>query len=201
MRTIFKTVLFGLFAFTFAVQCNTHHSSDKSIEDTTKSPVSSTRAATKFDIINEQFNSESELMTEDIIALKIIDTTLTTQLGDACYSDTIVRLNDSVYYSVLRVNDKAGLCTYFFVASFNKKNKNVIASKFLHPDCDVDYSQDTYELYDHSIAAEDKIQLTKTTVFQKKNRRSPIEEENIEHEQKDKSFISISQTGQINVLK
>jgi hypothetical protein len=151
--------------------------------------------------VNEQLNSKSELTTKNLIALKIIDTTLTTQLGEACYCHTTINLNDSVYYSVISANDEAGLCTYFFVASLNKKSKKVVGSKFLYPDCDVDYSQDTYELYEHSIVSKDKIQLTKTTIFQKKNRTSANEEENIDHKQSEKNFISISQTGQINSAK
>jgi hypothetical protein len=201
MRTVFKLLLFGLFTFTFATRCKTHNSSDKSTVDTTKSQVSTITAATKFDTVPEQLNSKSELMTDDLIALKIIDTTLTTRIAEACYCDTTVHLNDSVYYSIISANDEAGLCTYFFVAGFNKKSKNVIASKFLHPDCDVDYSQDTYELYDHSIISKDKIQLTKTTIFQKKNRTSLNEEENIGHKQTQKNIISISETGQISDSK
>ena len=121
MRAILKLLLFGLFTFTFAVKCKTHNSPDKSVADTTKLHISNISVATKFDIVNEQLNSKSELMTGDLIALKIIDKTLTTQLGEACYCDTTVHLNDSVYYSVISANDEAGLCTYFFVASLNKK--------------------------------------------------------------------------------
>lgn len=140
-------------------------------------------------------------MTKDLIALKIIDTTFTTQLGETSYCDTTLTLNDSIYYSILSVGDRAGICSYIFLASLDKKSKEVIGSKYLHPDCDVDYSSDTYELCEYSIVSRDKIQLTETTIFQKRNRTSPNEEENIDHKLEQKSFIAISQAGQINHSK
>ena len=156
---------------------------------------------TKFDTISEQLNSKSELMTKDLVVLKIVDTTLTTQLSETCYCDTTIELSDSIYYSVISVNDEAGLCTYFFVASLDKKNKNVIASNYLYPDCDVDYSLDTYNLYDHTIVSKDKVLVTKTTVFQKKNRSSPDEEQNIDYKRIEKSYFVIGKTGQISNTK
>jgi len=138
------------------------------------------------------------MITGDLIRKKIIDTALTTELSETCYCDTTVHLNDTVFYSIISVNDKAGVCTYFFVASINPKTKNVIASKFLHSDCDVDYSNDTYDLYDHEIVSQEKIKVTKTTIFQKKKRTSPNEEENIDHKHTQNSLLSISQTGKIN---
>ena len=169
--------------------------------DTTNIQASKNLTATKFDTVNEQLNSKSELMTEDLVAMDIIDTTLTTQLSETCYCDTTIQLNDSIYYSVISANDEAGLCTYFFVATLNKVSKKVIASKFLHPDCDVDYAPDTYELHEHEIVSREKIQVTNITVVQKKNRTSPNEDDNIDHKQTQKNFITISQTGQINSSK
>lgn len=148
----------------------------------------------------EQQSGRSELATKDLVAMKIIDTTLTTHLSETCYCDTTIQLNDSIHYSVIRVNDQAGLCTYFFVASFNKKAENAIASALLHPDCDVDYSSDSYDLHEHAIISKNKIRVINTTVFQKKNRTSPDEEKNIDHKESQKTFITISQTGQINYM-
>ena len=201
MRTIFKLLFFGLLIFVVAAHCKTHTSSDKTNIDTINIQAPKNLTVTKFDTVDDQLNSKSELITEDLVAMRIIDTTLTTQLSETCYCDTTIQLNDSVYYSVISVNDEAGLCTYFFVASLNKKSKNVIASKFLHPDCDVDYSSDTYELHEHAIVSKGKIQVTNTTVFQKKNRTSPDEEQNVDHKQIQKNFITISQTGQISSSK
>ena len=197
MRTIIKLLFFGFLTSFLAAQCKTNTYSDKTNTDTTNIHVSKKLTATKFDTVNEQLNSKSELMTEDLVTMDIIDTTFTTQLGETCYCDTTIQLNDSIYYSVISANDEAGLCTYFFVASLNKKSKNAVASKFLHPDCDVDYASDIYEFHEHEIVSKDKIQVTNITVFQKRNRTSPNEEENIDHKQTERSFITISQTGQI----
>ena len=201
MRTIFKLLFIGLLVPILAAQCKTKTSSGETNTDTTTTQVSKNLAATKFDTVSEQLSSKSELMTEDLIALKMIDTTLTTRLSETCYCDTTVQLNDSIYYSVISVGDQAGVCSYVFLSGMDQKSKRVISSKYLHPDCDVDYSWDTYDLFDHSIISKDKIQLTKTTVFQKKNRTSPNEEENIDHKQEEKSFITISPSGQINDSK
>jgi hypothetical protein len=201
MRTIFKLLFIGLLVPILAAQCKTKTSSGETNTDTTTTQVSRNLAATKFDTVSQQLSSKSELMTENLIALKMIDTALTTRLSETCYCDTTVQLNDSIYYSVISVGDQAGVCSYVFLSSMDQKSKRVISSKYLHPDCDVDYSWDTYELFDHSIISKDKIQLTKTTVFQKKNRTSPNEEENIDHEQEEKSFIRISPSGQINESK
>ena len=195
MRKIFKLVFIGLVTFILA-QCKTKTSADNTNKQSPKNLT-----ATKFDTVSEQLSSKSELMTKDLIALKMIDTTVSTHLSETSYCDTTVQLNDSIYYSIINVSDQAGVCSYVYLVSVNKTGKKVIDSKFLHPDCDVDYSWDSYELYDHSIISEDQIQLTKTTVFQKKNRTSSDEEENVDRKQTQKNLITISQTGQINVAK
>lgn len=197
MRLLFKLVFLGLYASLFSIQCKTKTSTDRQNRDTTNIQVSKILSATKFDTVSEQLRSKSELMTEDLIALKLVDTTISAQLNETCYCDTTVNLNDSIYYSVISVGDQAGVCSHVFLASIDKKNKKVIGSMYLHPDCDVDYSWDNYELYGYTIISKDKIQLTKTTVFQKKNRTSPNEEENIDHKQAEKNLITISPAGQI----
>ena len=201
MHTNIKILVVGLFTLVVATQCKTKSSSDNG--NTTTSNKSSQQELTtpRSDTIAEQFFPGHELMTDTLVQLKIIDTSVTTQLSETCYCDTTVQLNDSIIYSIISVNDKAGLCTYFFVTSLNKNNGKVIESKYLHPDCDVDYSWDTYELHDHKVISNDKIQVTKTTVFQKKNRTSPNEEENIDHKREQRSFITVLQSGQINDSK
>ena len=201
MQTKSTFLFFGLVILILVTQCKTNSSSDQAKNDTTPIQPSKNLAATKFDTVNEQLNSKSELMTQDLVELKIIDTSVTTQLSETCYCDTTVQLNDSIYYSVIIANDEAGVCTYFFVAGLNTKKRTVTASKFLYPDCDIDYSWDTYELYEHAIVSKEKIQVTKTTVFQKKNRTSPGEERNIDHKQTQKTYISITQSGKISNSK
>jgi hypothetical protein len=191
-----KLLFIGLLTLVFVTQCKTKSTTDKTNQ---KASLAQTKnvSATLFDTINELLHSRSELITEDLIKMKVIDTSITSGLSETCYCDTTIQLNDSIYYSIISANDEAGICTYFYVATVNEKSKNVVTSKYLHPDCDVDYSFDIYELYDHKIISQDKIQITKTTIFQKKDSTSANEEENIDHKQTRKNFITISETGQI----
>ncbi|MBI5370831.1 MAG: hypothetical protein HZA79_02265 [Sphingobacteriales bacterium] len=191
-----KILVFGLLALVIVTQCNTKPSSDKGTTTAAKSSQNNL-AVTQFDTISEQFITGYELMTHDLVELKIIDSSVTSQLSETCYCDTTIRLNDSISYSIISVNDEAGLCTYFFVTSLNNKNGKVIASKYLHSDCDADYSLDTHELHEHLIISKNKIEVSNTTIFQKKNKTSPGQKQNIDRKQTQKSLITISQTGQI----
>jgi len=193
-----KIPFIGLLTLLLAMQCKTK-SSSLNTNSNSISPEIKHAGETKFDTINQQLHNYSELMTEDLVEMNIIDTTITNTLGETAYCDTTIQLNDSIFYSIISLNDEAGVCTYFYIASINSKNKKVITSKYLHANCDVDYSQDSYELYDHKIISNNKIQLTKTTIFQKKHRASADEEENIDHKQTEKSYFTISQTGKIDL--
>lgn len=196
-----KTLVFGLLTLVISIQCKTKSSSDDDNTTSSTKPSQKNLGPLTSDTITEQFFAGNELMTHDLVQLKIIDTSATTPLSETCYCDTTVQLNDSIFYSIISANDKAGLCTYFFVTSLNKKNGKIIASKYLHPDCDVDYSMDDYKLHKHEITSKDKIEVTNTTIFQKKNRISPDEEQNIDHKETKKNLTTISQTGQIDAAK
>ena len=193
--------MFAVSTFILTATCKNRSSSDQTTRDTTSIQSSKTLITKKSDAIDAQLISGNELMTHDLVEMKIIDTSVTTELSETCYCDTTIQLNDSVYYSIISVNDEAGVCTYFFAASLDKQRKTVIASKYLHPDCDVDYSQDTYKLYDHNVVSNDKIEIIRTTVFQKKNRTSPDEEKNIDHKQEHRNYLIISPSGQIRNTK
>lgn len=198
MHRKIKILAFGILTLVIATQCKPKSSQDNDKAHTFILPSQEKSATTIFNTITKQFFTGNELMTHDLVGLKIIDTSLTIPLSETCYCDTTIRLNDKVSYSVISVNDKAGLCTYFFIASLNRENGKVVASKYLHSDCDIDYSLDTYELHEHKIVSNDKIELINTTIFQKKSRTSADEEENIDHKQISKNVFAISQTGQIN---
>ena len=161
-----KILVFGLLTLVIATQCKTKSSSDN--DNGTAKTSHKNLAITGLDTSITQFITGHELMTHDLVQLKIIDTSVTAPLGETCYCDTTVQLNDSISYSIISVGDEAGLCTYFFVSSLNRKNGKVIASKYLHPDCDVDYSSDSYELHEHAIVSSNRIEVTNTTIFQKK---------------------------------
>ena len=200
MYTKLKLLFFGLLTLVIAAQCQTKSTEPDKAIDSNKLTQEKFVVA-KFDTINQQLIGGNELMTHDLVELKIIDTSVTTQLAETCYCDTTIQLNDSIAYSVISVNDEAGLCTYFFLASLNLKNKTIAATKFLHPACDVDYSWDSYDLYDHEIISPNKIHVTKTMIFQKKERKSMDEDENIDHKEIQHSYLNISPAGQISLSK
>lgn len=138
---------------------------------------------------------------DDLLEIKVFDSTQANSLSETGYCDTTVQINDSVFYSIININDNIGICLHYYISTFNNKSKKLISSKYLYADCDVDFAADTYEVYSHKVISYERIQLTKTTVFQKKNRTSPDEDENIDHEQTEKSCLLISQNGQINNVK
>jgi hypothetical protein len=197
----YENSFFGILALVIATQCKTKSPNDNGNTTTSSKPSRKELTTPSSDTITKQFFAGHELMTQDLVQLKIIDTSLTTPLNEACYCDTTVQLNDNIFYSIVSVNDEAGVCTYFFVTSLNKKSGKIVASKYLHSACDVDYSWNTYELRSHTVISNNKIQVIKTTVFQKKNRTSPNEEENIDHKKEQKIFITISEFGQISDSK
>lgn len=182
-----KIFILGLLTLIFAAQCNTKSSYDKAngpIKQSMKNSVT-TGAGT----ITEQFITGHELVTQYLVQLGVIDTSGTGRLSEMSYCDTTLQLNDSVSYSIISANDEAGICTYFVVASYDNQNGKLIASKFLHADCDVDYSKGTYALNEHSIISKDKIEVITTIVVQKKNRTSANEEENIGEKQRQKKSL------------
>jgi len=80
-----------------------------------------------------------------------------------------------------------------------EKSKQIINSKYLHSDCDIDYSWDSYDLYDDEIISPNKIHLIRTTIFQKKERKSSNEDENIDHKKIQHNYFLISPVGQISL--
>jgi hypothetical protein len=117
-----KFLFFGLLTFLLAAQCRRKSNADKSSQRTT-SLQTKTFATTKFDTIIKQLNNNSELTKDDLLEIKVFDTTNAYSLSETGYCDTTVQLNDSVFYSIISINDEAGLCTHFYIASINKKSK------------------------------------------------------------------------------
>ncbi|MBO9205415.1 MULTISPECIES: hypothetical protein [Niastella] len=179
-----------------AIQCNTNTPTKTKTsfnsKDTTTIQVSQEIEVPKSDTI--KFLNVQDLKVSELITRKLVDTSVTSELGERCYLENTIGLNDSIYYTVFSVVDKEGVCSYEFVASLSTKRTNAIATRLLHPDCDVDYSWDEYDLYEHAIVAKNKIEIIKRTVFQKKNR---TEQEDTNHEEIKKSYLTISPTGKI----
>lgn len=185
MNTSGKIILLVMVFTTITISCNTKSPSD----------VANTPKAVH--PITKQFLPGNELITQDVAPLRIIDTSGLGPLSKISHCDTTIQLNDTVSYSIISANDEAGICSYFIVASFNSQKGKFIATKFLHADCDIDYSRVSYELNEHKIVSKDKIEVTTTVVIQKKDRTSANEEENIAEKHLQKKFFTISEDGGI----
>ena len=192
IQTTLKYFLPGLLAFILFAQCKTK--TEKSAE--TPIPYMS-----KFDSIVRDLKEQRELVRDDLLALKVIDTFYSYRSAETSYCDTTVQLSDSSFYSIIDVNDSGGTCTHVFIVTIDEKNKRALASKYLEPVCDIDYSMDSYELYEHKIISRYSILLTKTTVFQKKDKILGDEEQNIDHKVIETRYFIISPEGQINIVE
>jgi hypothetical protein len=194
MRLVIKT-LFILFIGAGCMSCNSQDKSNPNLAVTNDS----TTLATKDDSILDHLATDSELHTKDLIPWKIVDSGFAGQLGEFYYVDTTVRVNDSIRYTIISTGDRAGVCSHIFVATIGAKAKTAIDSKYLYSDCDVDYAIDQYDLFDYLVISRSSIRVAKTTVFQKKDRTSLNETENIDHLEIAESLVTISENGQINI--
>lgn len=175
--------------------CKRKTNSDKST-DVSILPTLKTDSISEFDTLIQQLKTMSELVKEDLLALNI-DTFYSYKSTETSYCDTTVQINDSMFYSLIDLSDEGGVCSHTFIVTVNEKQKKTIASKYLQPDCDVDFSWDSYDLYYHEIISKDSIRLIRTTIFQKKNKSSANEEENIDYKHIQKFWFTILPTGQI----
>ena len=195
MYAKFKLFLLALIALLILERCKTKTNADKSTNASIY-PALKTDSIAGLDTIIQQLKTMSELVKEDLFALNI-DTTYSYKSTATSYCDTTVQLNDSVFYSLIDLSDEAGVCSHTFIVTINEKQKKTIASKYLQPDCDIDYSLHSYDHYEHQIKSKDSIRLVKTTIFQKENKGSTNEDENIDHKQIQKFWFTILPTGQI----
>ena len=192
-----RFLISGLLTLSFFERCQTKTSVDKH-RQTAVAPI--TKSITRLDTIIQKLKSNGEITKNDILTLGVIDTShIHASSAEESYCDTTVQLNDSIFYSIIKLSDAGGNCSHSFIVTFNEKGKKAIASEYLEPDCDIDYSWDSYELFDYKIVSKDSIRLIKTTTFQKRNRISDNEEENIDHKQTEKSYFVIHPTGQIKI--
>lgn len=146
--------------------------------------------------------SEKSIPIDYIRALDIIDTT------DYPYSskgnsfiDTTVQLTNDIFYSIVNLPDRFGLCSYCVVLTIDEKKKKAIASELLIEDCDVYFSSDTYNLSEYFIIDKNTILVRETTTYQKVNRTSTNEEEYIDHKEIEEYRLHIDKTGKITSLR
>lgn len=161
-------------------------------------PVYTVINNTPFSSIVQYPVAHYELTKKDLLALQAIDTSDAYQLSETGYCDTTVHLNDSIRYSIISISDLAGICSAIRLVTVNTKQEKPVAVKGLYKDCNVDYSWDSYELFDHLIIAPGRIRVTRTTVFQKKDRVAGEEEQNIDHTEVEPWYFIISPDGSIH---
>lgn len=174
-------------------QCQTKSSSGKqvSLNNSKASDIDSTITLLK---------SNGTISIDKIKELNIVDSVYSYGSKGDVYCDTTVQLTSDIFYSIISLPDTFGVCSYYFVLTIDEKKKKAIASKFLEPACDIDFSVDSYQLYDHFVISKDSIQLRETTIYQKKNRTSNDEKENIDHKEIKDQYLFIKQTGEIVLI-
>ncbi len=152
---------------------------------------------TGIDMTIRLLKASKTLSIESIRALNVVDTFYSYGSKGDVYCDTTVQLTKDIFYSIISLSDNFGVCSYYFVVTIDEKNNKAIASKYLDSACDIDFSADHYKLYDHKIISKDSIQVQQTIIYQKKNRVSNDEEENIERKETTDHFVIIRSTGEI----
>jgi len=194
-----KLLLLTLLLLFFFEQCKSK--TDGANKATSIVAVTTSAAASRFNRIMDQLKTTGELTKKDILALDIIDTTYSKASTEIVYCDTTVRLSDSIFYSIIQLPIEAGNCSHYFIVTINENSKKAIASTYLKPDCDIDYSMDSYNFFEYNIVSKNNIELIKTTVFQTKNKSSDDEEKNIDHKHTEKSYFVVQSGGHINNVK
>jgi len=200
MNSKIRVLLLGLVTLVFFEHCTTKTSASKP-ETTEIIPAKKAVKGAKLDILTQHLKGNGELTKGDLVFLGVLDSTYANAPTQTRYLDTTVQLNDSIFYSILTLSDEGGNCSHSFILTINEKTKRAVASKLLKSDCDIDYSWASYDLFNYRIISKNTIELSKTTVFQKKKRISDDDEENIDHKQTKKSYFIIKQSGQITSRK
>jgi hypothetical protein len=175
-------------------KCQTKSSADKQVN-------SNVDKAVHIDSTITLLKSNGTLSIDNIRELNIVDTVYSYGSKGDVYCDTTVQLTNDIFYSIFSLPDTFGVCSYYFVLTVDEKKKKAIASKFLESACDIDFSGESYRLYNHFVVSKDSILLRETTFYQKKNRTSNDEEENIDHKEIKDQYLFIKQTGEIVLIR
>lgn len=183
-------ILFGLLISFMFGQCQTKSSADKQVS-------LSNNKALRIDSTITLLKSNGTISIDNIRELNIVDTVYSYGSKGDVYCDTTVQLTNAIFYSIISLPDTFGVCSYYFVLTMDEQKKSAIASKLIEPACDIDFSADSYRLYDYFVISKDSILLRETTIYQKKNRTSTDEEENIDHKEIKDQYLFIKQTGEI----
>ncbi len=160
-----------------------------------------TNNALSIDSTISLLKNKSSIPIEKIRELNSIDPFYSHGSKGTVYCDTTVQLTTDLFYSILSLPDTLGVCSYYFLITVDEKKKKAIASQYLEPNCDIDFSSDSYQLYDHFVISRDSIMVRETTIYQKENKTSDDEEENIDHKAVENHYFFIKPTGEIVSIK
>jgi hypothetical protein len=150
-----------------------------------------------FDTLVQRLVVDSPLSKKDVV--KLIKAS-PGGIGEGSIRDSLIQLNDSVLYTILIVPDTFAICSNDFIVAINKNSKK-ITDKFLYSDCDVDYSSDMYITYENEVIAKDSVLVTKLDIYQKKNRMSEGDDDDIDHTDTTNTYYIVSPSGQIHTRK
>lgn len=180
-------ILFGLLINSLFGQCQTKSIAEKI-----------SNKAARFDSTIILLKNNGTLSIDNIRELNIVDTAYSYASKGDVHCDTTVQLTNDIFYSIISLPDTFGVCSYYFVLTVDEKKKKAIASKLLESACDIDFSNESYSLYNHIVVSKFCILLRETIVWQKKNKSSVDEEENINSKEIKDQYLFIKQTGEIS---
>jgi hypothetical protein len=168
---------------------------------TSESPTITVKSNSRFDSVIHFLRSKDDLKKEDLLVLNIIDTNYLYPAGETSYIVTTRRLNDSISWSIIELNDTLGICGYPFIVTINEYAGKAVDSYRLGSNCNIDFSMDIYDLSEYSVTNDSAVKIIETTIFQKKNRTSSDDEENIDRKETKESYIAILPNGKIYLAK
>jgi hypothetical protein len=171
-------------------------------ETKTGEPVTGTVAMAKLDPMLEALLREDFVATNDLEALHITDTQCLFYMHaarDSALCTKTVRLNDNIFYSIISLADTVGVCSHSLLVTVHQKEKKALASRYLHPDCNVDFSWDRYSIYNHDIASANTVWVLKENYYKIEDSTTNIEDEKFRIGGTDTTHFIISPAGQISM--
>jgi hypothetical protein len=171
-------------------------------ETKTGEPVTGPVAMAKLDSIMAALFLEDFVATNDLEALHITDTQCLFYMDgarDSALCTKTVRLNDNIIYSIISLADTVGVCSHSLLVTVDQKEKKAVASRYLHPDCNVDFSWDRYSIYNHDIASANTVWVLKENYYKIADSTTDMEDEKFRVGGTDTTHFIISPAGQISM--
>jgi hypothetical protein len=98
IRTASRLLFLGLLTAIAVAGCKTNTTSGKANSALANLETAGNLAAATFDTLYDQLNGRAELMTGELVAMRLIDPTVAARLSESCYCDTTLQLNDSINF-------------------------------------------------------------------------------------------------------